>query len=139
MAERPNTDERRREKRLSFTGECRVEIRSPAWGRLPEALNARTINLTEHGVRLDFAEFPFSRFAKWQQWIEGGNTVGVAISLLNSGKPVELTGDIVWLQFEHSGPPERGTCMVGVLLSLLGRESSEAVRTMMREIRPGGA
>ncbi len=117
MIQEPKKPNRRTEERVEFESDCTIEMKAPSWTMLPEPVQGRTINITEHGIRVMFSDFPQSRFEKWDPYISRGDTIQVLICLTNADPPLELGGQIVWCQFDADNG-KLGTCHVGILLSL---------------------
>lgn len=130
----PNdTDNRRRFERHYFQRECRIEPRSPAWTMLPDPLKGETVNITEHGIRVQITEFPAHRHETWLKCLERGDTIGVMIHVSQGDRKLELPGQIVWMLFEPTSNG-LGDCSIGVLLSILDETMRDQLQGLINHL-----
>lgn len=109
---------RRREQRLDFVSDCRVELVSPAWLLLPEPLAGKTQNLTMHGLKVILPRFPRRRHEQWKQAIADGEEMAVNVRLDTARGEVVIRGNVVWSQYTPGESSSSGACSVGVLLGI---------------------
>ncbi len=112
--------DRRREPRVEFARNCRVNITAPPWAMTREPLIGTTGDITLHGVRITFEQAEPAHVSAWAEAVRNDDELRVEIVLEDIGEGTLLKGQIVWLQ-ETDPDPARATgpSSIGVLFSVM--------------------
>lgn len=133
MTNPDDTQNRRRQARVPLTSDCELLPKAPAWTLLPDPLPGRTVNITEHGMRVLLPRFSAARYEKWRAHVDLGETIHVTLRLQAASQPVELAGEIVWIQYEPL-TEQSGQCSVGILLALLEPEMRRTLEQVIHRV-----
>lgn len=136
MVSREN-ENRRRAERLGFCSTCRVELHSPAWARLPEPLSGLTENVTAHGAKVCFSDFSRHRYERWADSIESGIYLGVNLRIPHGAVPLELPGQVVWVNFRGEAGALEGSLYAGILLSVMKPSVLKELHELLYAISTG--
>lgn len=121
---------RRGTHRVPYNADCYLDPVAPAWSMLPRPMEATTVNVTEHGLRVDIPSFPHLRYEKWNKHISEGETITVSVRLVRAPHSLTVTGQVVWMRYEQLRP-DSGSCSLGILLSLLNEDEQTVIRQIV--------
>ncbi|MCB2156806.1 PilZ domain-containing protein [bacterium] len=128
---------RRRAERLGFVSPCRLDLNSPAWARIPEPLSGKTENVTAHGAKVCFNDFERHRYERWANSIESGTYLGVNIRIPHGAVPLELPGQVVWVNFRGEPGAVEGKLYAGILLSVMKPSVLKELHELLYAISTG--
>ena len=137
MNELASSENRRQTERLGFVSTCRVELNSPAWARLAEPLSGLTENVTAHGAKVRVEDFPRDRYLRWADSIDSGIYIGVNIRIPHGAVPIELPGQVVWINLRGEPGAEQGSLYAGILLSVMKPSVLKELHELLYAISTG--
>lgn len=128
-------EERRRERRVIFRGQCRLMIISPVWAITTHPLEGMTENITTVGLRVNDVRAQPGQPRNWLSAIRRDENLRVEVTLPELPGFPHLQGSIVWVQQAEPGEGvDLLTCSVGILFSILRDRETRALKKLVDAI-----
>jgi hypothetical protein len=124
------SSERRREARLPFRADCRIEIVAPPDYANAGLMQGRTVNITEHGLMVLIPGIRKDVLERWQKAVDQEKIILVQAILISHPGAPPLKGQIVWTSWKDD-PEEGAIAGLGLLFQILSDRELESLREIL--------